>query len=150
MNTHYDEICRLAESPNGTQVWVYVDKAWFLVNSVKWDTETHYVVNDGIHVEYRKAFALGETIQYKSKYSEKWIGAKTPSWGKDVKYRIRPDEWYEHIEEPVICWVSATDKNEREFIRLIISHGERGFQTKMNDYWAYATPVTSEDLKERR
>jgi len=147
MNTHYDEICRLAKAPNDTQIWRYGNsKKWILSVAVVWSGDTLYVVADGIHEEERKAFALGEKIQYFHSIKG-WTDANNPYWNATAsRFRVKPKEWYENIKEPILCWVSDIDKSIKERAVYILMYDGEHFLTKDRIPWKYATRVSTADL----
>lgn len=46
------------------------------------------------HYKEIVAWAKGKTIEYYSNYSEKWKIITSPSWNKNIKYRIKPEPKY--------------------------------------------------------
>ena len=95
MNTHREEKLRLAEAPDGTKVWVKCEGMnWHLLKSISWVTEYLYVVDDGIHIEERKAFAEGKKIEYKLKGNPDtyWVHMESEHWREEFEYRIAKTE----------------------------------------------------------
>lgn len=71
--------------------------------------ETCYIPKDR-HFEARKAFALGEKIEYRKEGEKEWrIWERNcaPSWGIEYEYRPKKKEWWKYASEetPILCYV---------------------------------------------
>ena len=88
-NTHKEEKLRLAEAPDNTKVWDRdEDNDWELLSSVSWSPSCKYVVDDGIHITERKAFAEGKSIKVYMRDKDVWVFDDNPKWHKDAKYKV--------------------------------------------------------------
>ncbi len=70
-------------------VYEHIDNTWYIKKGQTFRTNQIYVIKDK-HFEARKAFALGEKIEIKTK--EDWVISPKPSWLDNVQYRPKPKE----------------------------------------------------------
>ena len=112
---HKDEICRWANCPDGTKVWIKDEETeWYLGKPI-WFAHRKYIVNDA-WAEIRKAFVDGKTIEYKDR--ECWIESIYENVHNfnlsnlDIEnYRIKPEtihEWQWYQESEGVFYLSHT------------------------------------------
>lgn len=107
------------------------------------------------HAELIHAWAEGADIQIKT-LLEGWQDTKSPIWGTDTEYRIKPKqpkqpEWFENIpKHGVLCWVSDTRSNPSSdtALSIITTHKSENFEDLFGAEWAYATPLTDAEIKQ--
>lgn len=102
------------------------------------------------HCELIHAWADGAEVQMLS--NGEWEDAKTPLWGDDKKYRIKPKEWYENIpEHGRLCWVQDELHHEKA-ITIIVRYDNENRMCKFVSFrhhtWKYATPLTNDEIKQ--
>jgi len=83
MHPHKEEICRWANSPEGTKVWRKSYDDWDLFDNPIWDRNKIYITNNE-WAELRKAQVDGKQLQYEDINGE---------W-KDDKFTLEKSKYY--------------------------------------------------------
>ncbi len=103
---------------NGGTLWGYSSNhQWFKYKNplVNINFKDEIIIIEDKHFEARKAFALGDPIEWSDKYTP-WTITENPTW-KRIQYRAKPDLWkYSIPEEGILCWI-----NEEHTIAKIIT-----------------------------
>ena len=105
---------------NGGEVFAHTDMGWININDSKWNWEDDipYVIKDK-HFEARKAYALGEEIEYKCYNTNyKWEPIKDPQFIYEAEYRTKPKNKTIVLEEWLVTdgkdyWV--VQESDREY-----------------------------------
>ena len=140
--------------------WGNGGNLWFLSHNNKWskyiivtpmfDTkdQTAFVMEDQ-HFEARKAFALGEPIEWADKATD-WTITESPTWERILyrpKPKPKPEEWYDNIpEKGILCWV-WDEFEEYKIANIVINtvNNEHGLFYKtdslMGNSWRNAEPI---------
>jgi len=126
--------------------------SWGYVSGIpSWNNKDIYIVDDD-HTELRK-LQIDEPdakFQYYNEIAKEWQTIQDLNWdfNPDVKYRLKPTEWYEDpdmVGKPV--WVR--DYNNEEWdIDILVNYADEKkspFRCKSCS-WTYAKPVKPEDL----
>ena len=135
------------------------DDNWYPVDE-EFEINTHHsveawVINDK-YVEPRKAYALGEQLQFFNDLKNKWIDViSKPCWCKDYEYRIKPKKWYEDERNiGKIILVNLTDNRDQSQPKLFKRYDKRErlpFIATDNSKWGFAWLIEPYDLaKEER
>ena len=146
---------------NGGNLWDYdfPKKRW-----IKWNIEdiyfnsnhpATYIIEDE-HFEARKAWALGEPIQYRRKISDgEWKtmqpGNDEPGWHDDYEYRVKRSEWYRNIpEQGILCRVWDTGRMGDRFyiITEYVGNSRTPFCSNLGVCWEHAVPATPEEIEQ--
>ncbi len=132
---------------NDGNLWWYDKSKW-----IKYDENKnlsfqelnilYYVIEDE-HFEARKAFALGEPIEYS--ISNSWRKCEKPLFAENIKYRPKPKEWYNEVSEdnPILCWVKG---NRGKILPAMVYKYEDELFYDTDSYrWVYAEPIKPEE-----
>ncbi len=126
---------------NGGNLWNYEFGRWQKMEAPAFRTKM-YIIEDE-HFEARKAYALGEPIEWSDKHTS-WTLVENPTW-KRIQYRPRPKKWYNNIpEEGIICWVWNGDLRDRQSAE-VIEHKDGKFMTNLPYWWNNAIPIKPEE-----
>ena len=132
----------IAYSKGEEILWLSTLGKWYEVETPDFYIGSIYVINDK-HVEARKAFALGEPIEFQTP-SGLWHNTQNPKWIDDITYRPKKEEWWYDIpKEGILCWV--TDILGNRYTAQIIIDKDNRFKATTGTLWKFAEPVNSSE-----
>jgi len=123
---------------------------WSLIQLPTWAVDHYIYIVDDKHAELRK-LQIDEPntkFEYYEPIAKVWVSANMPSWNTNIKYRVKPKEWFEDLDmvgKPV--WIRDNELDDWE-----ISTFHKYDNNLMYEYicasgsWKYAKPVTCDDL----
>lgn len=136
---------------NGGNLWFYRDGGWFIytLDDIPFTSteRTHFIIEDK-HFEARKAFALGMPIEISLNGNQPWQRSTSPSWREYNEYQPKPNEWFDNIHKPVLCWVwnnnSTIGKQPKEIVKYCEQHNTFLSNTPLV-WWHNAEPIKPEE-----
>jgi len=144
MHKHKDEICRWANSPDGTAVWYkYRGIDWTLTKNPHWSPDVNYVVYDE-WAELRKAQIDGKQLQMNPTKSGPWVDKELTidnmDSGAPYMWRIKPPEvayewqWLYYFEHDDVIGVTeafySTEEEARNYIAKDVKVVKKWEQSK--------------------
>ena len=117
---------------------------WKEIEYPSFRTDIVYVIDDK-HVEARKAFAIGEPIEYSDDGGTTWADELFSTWQNDYNYRPKSKEWFDKIpKEGILCWV-WDNYNEGIKVATMIMSKTKYFNDLRDNEWKNAEPVKPEE-----
>lgn len=103
------------------------------------------------HADLIVAWAEGAEIEWYDGDHGAWFLVPQPSWNPNQPYRVKPKkpDWHESIpEHGVLCWVSNKVDTGPDLMAIHkYDKDEKRFYAKSLLSWAYATPLTNEEIR---
>lgn len=137
---------------DGAKLLVYVHAMhdWTRSNNPSWREDAKYIIDD-IHVEARKAFALGEPIESRVRNSGcDFVRTTSPIWTPSYEYRPVPKPWYEHAENMgkfASASNAAGQPKDAPVVRIMAYVKDDQFPFKgLDTSWKYAWIVSPDVL----
>ncbi len=136
---------------NGGTLWGFTpEEGWFEYTIALVFNEDIYIMEDQ-HFESRKAFALGEPIEYNMEASNLgWSPVLSPIWYNHLIYRPKPKEWFDDIpKEGILCWVWDSEGVPIKRAISVICKNKTvqniPFESVTGATWRFATPIKPEE-----
>jgi len=132
---------------NGGTLWGFTpEEGWFEYTDALVFNEDIYVMADK-HLRARKAFALGEPIEYNMEASNLgWSPVLSPIWYNHLIYRPKPKEWdYNIPKDGILCWCWDIDCLPKFTSVILEKNKDWGYLASDGFSWKFATPIKPEE-----